>query len=535
MIAREAPDSNQTAPAGRQGLLHHLFGRPLVPAAAVLCLGIATHGSVWGTVAAAAALILAAWLLRKFVPLSALLICSLFLPIGWMRQAVSSAPTASDISQLIGVGYVTLSGTVVSDPEPSRFTTSLLLRVSAVDPASGPVHAYSGLVYSRIPNGIGPVQYGDGLELRGALQEPGGPENPGLFRFPEYLARLGVYSAIVVRRESSAKRIPGSAHWLDRLARGMQSARQSLIKALDRLFDPVKASLLSGIVLGQRTRLPAALKDDFSMTGTTHILASSGMNVGILAAAVFGLARWARIRRSRAVWLVIPALLLYTLLAGAKPSIVRADVMATVFLLAYALNREPDVPSAMALAALILLLWQPANLFDPGFQLSFVVVGTLVGVMPDFEDWPQGTPTKRPSAASKLGRAIMAGLIMSFIAQIAALPLTAQHFNQVSVVGIAANALILLVIPPLYIGGMLLWALTYASAWLTTALAWPIDVLLTYVLGVAQTLGASPLAVLNVPSPGWPAVALYYAIFAWAIRQVRLKSARYGAAERESR
>jgi competence protein ComEC len=518
----------QSEQSSASSLVAAFLGRPLLPAAVAFALGIGSFGSAWafpvGILAAGTGLVFG----RRTLPPALLAAAALFFFLGWAHQGVSTGAPPADISHLIGKGYLTVRGSVAGDPEPSRFTTSFLFRVSEVEHPDGAARSHTGLAVARIPNDAGPLDYGDAIQLRGALQEPGGPENPGLFRYPEYLARMGVYSSLIIRRPSGVTRIPGAATLVDRMAGRMQAARRSLLASLDRLLPPDHASLLSGIVLGQRTRLPAELKDDFAATGTTHILASSGMNVGILAAAVFGLSKWARIRRSRGVWVVIPALLLYTLLAGAKPSIVRADVMATVFLLAHAMDREPDLPSAMALAALILLVWQPAFLYDPGFQLSFVVVAALVAVMPALEAYvryarPAAVGRSAGALAAQAARVTGAAFIMSIVAQFAALPLTAQHFNQISLVGMLANALILAWIPVLFVGGFVLWGMSALSVTAAGVVAIPIGAALAFVIGVARGFGASPLAVVNIPSPGWACVAAYYLLLGWALWRWRAR------------
>ena len=506
-----------------------LIGRPLVLAASFFIVGILAQ-EWWIALSLAAVILVVHPFLRGRSSLGIIAAMIGFLALGWARQALSTGQEPGNISHFIDRGYMTVRGRVVSDPEPSTFSTAFLMRANEVETRNG-LERRDGTVMVRIPNSAGTFEYGEGIEVRGALQRPGGSENPGLFKYPEYLARMGVYSAAIIRRQTDVRRIPRDTNFVDTLARGAQNTRESLIRALDSALPPLEANLLAGIVLGQRTRLPAELKDDFATTGATHILAASGMNVGIVAAAVFGLGRAFRFRKSGAAWLAILAMLAYTLLAGAKPSVVRADVMATAFLAAAVVNREPDLFSSLALSALILLLWNPVNLYDPGSQLSFVVVGALIGVMPLLQPYLQaalGTPGKHAPIHVRLVNFAVGAIIMSIVAQAAALPLIAQHFHQVSLLGILANALILPVIPALFCGGFVLWAVALASRLLSAIIAWPLGVLLAYVIGVARTFGSTPWSVLNVESPGWGMIAVYYAAFANIIWRLRLWQSRRG-------
>ena len=494
------------------------FGRPLVPAAIAFVAGILSISSPWVFGFSLTGFLL--MLKTRAAPPIAIALTAAFWGIGAARGAISSGPAPGDISRWIGQGSLTVRGSVASEPEGSTHATSLILRAREVLLRDGAVIPCRGMILLRIPPEFGALDYADGLEVRGALQRPEGTENPGLFRYPEYLARMGVFSSLSVRRASAVKRLAGSRRGWDRVSRAVQMARLSMIAEFDRRLPPIEAHLLAGIVLGQRTRLPAELKDDFAASGTSHILASSGMNVGIVAAMTLWVARLCRIRKSRAVALIIPALFLYTLLAGAKPSVVRADIMATVFFLAWALKREPDMASAIALAALGILVWEPRSIYDPGFQLSFAAVIALVACMPLFQpslSAALGQDGGRAPAIGRIKHLVIGGILLSLVAQVAALPLTAQHFNQIPILAIPANALILLIIPLLLYGGFALWAGGFIAAPLMSPLASVLSGLIAYVLGVATVLGAAPLSVLSVPSPGWALVAAFYAALGWVI------------------
>ena len=140
--------------------------------------------------------------------------------------------------------------------------------------------------------------------------------------------------------------------------------------------------MLSGILIGRRSDLPPALMADFVHTGTVHVLASAGLHVGILAFWLERLLQKLTLPRKVQAALLIALLLLYALVCGGRPAVVRAVLMAALYFGAVLFEREPDGPTAIGAAGLIILIVQPTALLEPGFQLSFLTILTLALTMP---------------------------------------------------------------------------------------------------------------------------------------------------------
>jgi len=502
-----------------------LSARPLIPVATALAAGIALVEIPFGpwiaTGGALAGLVMASLTRRVFWRTMALLLG--FLAAGTWRASLAASPAADDVSRFIGAGYVTVRGTVVSDVDVTAHY--LLCQVEAVRVVLPDGRSFDrrGRVTMRLRRKAdGDVlDYGDTVEARGPLERPDTARNPGGFDRAVYLSRHQVFATLAARRESAWRVVPAVAPptvWLPRLA---NRCRASLEQTFHALLPPLEADLLAGILLGRRTRLPPLVNDDFTATGTGHILASSGMNVAMIAGWVAPLCRLLHASRRLAALVILSSLAFYTLMVGARPSILRAALMASLFLLGYLLDREGDGPSALAAAALILLAFQPGNLFDAGFQLSFVIVAAIFATMPIFvAAWerrkrPDFAPSGRgASRAERLLFISASALALTVIAQVAAAPLTAQHFNQVSLIGFLANALILPLIALLFAAGFLIWGVGmvwFGGAKLLAAAL--LSLPLAYLLGAARACADLPGAVFSVPSPGWPLIGLYYAAF----------------------
>ena len=136
------------------------------------------------------------------------------------------------------------------------------------------------------------------------------------------------------------------------------------------------------MVLGWRTWLSGEMREPFLLSGTLHVFAISGLHIAMIAGMMTILARCLGIPRRLAGYLIIPSLWLYTAATGSPASAVRASTVSTVILLGWILGRPPDMLNSLGTAAILLLMVEPLQLFQPGFQLSFTVVLVLTLLYP---------------------------------------------------------------------------------------------------------------------------------------------------------
>ncbi len=159
--------------------------------------------------------------------------------------------------------------------------------------------------------------------------------------------------------------------------RGASSILAHGVDGMDDVTGVVQA-----LLLGYRARLDPAIKRAFASTGTMHIFAISGLHVAILCSVLVFAIGLCGVPRTGWVFALAPLILLYAITTGSHASAIRAGVMTSAYLLAPALRRRPDVVSAMALAAIGILAWQPAQLFDIGCILSFAAVTGILTIVP---------------------------------------------------------------------------------------------------------------------------------------------------------
>ena len=225
-----------------------------------------------------------------------------------------------------------------------------------------------------------PLQTGDRICTSGKLTRPFEYSHRPRFSYRDYLERQGIHWVFNISKNNEVKILghnPGNQIYYRLL-----SLRDRLQRILGKYLPNEEAAIMETMLLGTRNRIPQVIQNLFIQTGTVHILAISGLHVTLMALLIFILLKIFPIGRRMQYLLTVGLLLGYTVLVGARPSVVRACLMSSVFLLSYLFERESDSLNSLSLSALLILLFNPFTLFDVGFQLSFVCVFGIIVIYP---------------------------------------------------------------------------------------------------------------------------------------------------------
>ena len=272
--------------------------------------------------------------------------------LGGLRYALTQLPLAeNDLAARTGE-RLDLSGLVSQPPQVGESYTSILLQAD---------QPWQGAVMVRLPAGSD-VQYGDRLRLVGELQPFPASWSTS---YTAYLQRKGVSGVMYFPVFGVTEREAGS-RWL----MGLYRTRERGLEIINNLLPPKEAALLSGILLGMDDDLPEATQEAFRATGTAHLTAISGVNIAIVISLVFGLFRKLA-GRIGGLGLSILAITAFTLLVGAPASAVRAALMGGLGLAGEQIGRRRAGIHALCLTAAVMTAFNPAVLWDAGFQLSF--------------------------------------------------------------------------------------------------------------------------------------------------------------------
>lgn len=426
--------------------------------------------------------------------------CLLFLITGIIRhQSVVNQRQNDEISGFIN-RKITFRGIIVKEPERKidRIRITVESRETEINrqwqKTSGRVLIDAALY----PD----YSYGDFLEISGQLKEPVRFES---FDYQEYLAKDKIYSVLYYPQIKIISSKQGNPVY-----QFIFAFKDKLRKAIDRTMLPSQSSILKAVYLGDKGDFSSALKELFSRTGVSHIVAISGMHMVIMAEILLflflGLGFW----RGQAFYLVSAFLAAYILMIGAPASAVRAGIMAGLLLFSQKIGRLNDSFRALVFAASAMLLINPLLLkIDAGFQLSFLACLGIIFLKPILDDWLFRLPN--PLNLRDV-------LTLTFSAQLAVLPLLVFHFGQLSLISPLANLLIVPFLPFLMIAGIVISFVGLIFPALAKIAAFPAWLLLNYFIKTMEILSSLPGACFNIGKISWIIFPLYYLILISAVR-----------------
>ncbi len=388
-------------------------------------------------------------------------------------------------------------GIVADEPTAAGSLTRVVLDVESVDPgsgrrdASGRVLVTFGVPPSLVDARNAPyIRYGDRLRLTGSLLPP--PELDG-FDYPGYLASQGIGTTMWLPGVELVDEGNGSA------AMGLVYAlRRTLARSLARVVAEPQAALGQALLLGMRDGLPDELFEEFRETGTSHLLAISGMHVGILLGIALAASQWLLGRR-RHYYLLAPLALIWTyaLLSGMSPSAVRATIMGTVYLAALALGRPRAILPALGLAAAVMVALHPMVLTSVAFQLSFAAMAGIATIARPLGD--RLIAVMQPGSANRADPHPITGFLaystaMTVAATLATLPLVVYYFGRVPLVGVPATMLALPALPAVLVSHAAAAFAGAAAGWLGVPFGWAAWLTSSYVIAVVDAVARLPAA-----------------------------------------
>lgn len=280
-------------------------------------------------------------------------------------------------------------------------------------------------------------EFGDQLSIKGKLELP---QNFTEFDYVTYLKKDGIRMTLFYPQEIKKTYfdLSGGIKFKIMIYHNIFTFKDKFQTAINLSIPEPNAAFINGILLGTRQNIPDDLKNAFSKTGTTHILAISGYNIMIISEAILLGLVWF-FRRRVAFWISVGIIILFVILTGASASVVRAAVMGLLLSFAHGYGRLYDQKNSIILAGAVMIWFNPMVLvFDIGFQLSFVAVLGLIYLYP----WLDYKLYKIP----KLG-GLRELILMTLSAQVAVFPLLIYYFGSFSLVSLPANILILPLAP----------------------------------------------------------------------------------------
>jgi competence protein ComEC len=408
---------------------------------------------------------------RSYVLLTSVIIC--FFVIGLIRmQLVTSNLHQSSLESKLGQS-VELEGVVTEDPERQEKTLNLYVKTGA-DTILVTVNPYSN------------IAYGDIIHVSGTLEAPQAfsTDTGREFDYPHYLLARGVeykisYAHVTVRNPQQGNSVVSF----------LLRQKHHLMSGIELSLLEPQAGLGEGLLLGVKQALRKELNDAFRKAGIIHIVVLSGYNIMLIVAfTMYCLSLFFSRRISIVVGLVM--VVCFALIVGLSATVVRASIMAALFLSAQALGRTYDITRSLLFAGAVMIFLNPfLLLYDIGFQLSFVATLGLILIAPKLE-----ALFKKQSILGS----VREYLVATTATQIAVLPLLLYSMGQVSLVAVVVNILVLPIVPLAMLSTFITGVIALFYSPLAVPFAFIAHLSLSYIVLMATWFAALPFSAVTV-------------------------------------
>jgi competence protein ComEC len=419
-----------------------------------------------------------------------------------------------------------IMGTVEGPPQEDLERTGFILKVESITRKQLCYNVIGSIRITVLGKGLH-LRSGDRVACLAKLKEIGNFNNPGGFNYKRYMAFRGIRASAYVPNKDLLVKLHGEHGSAigSRLNR-CREAVSALIEVASEGDDKEARGILKALIIGDRRGISAEDRRAFSRIGISHLLAISGLHVGMVATLCllvfrYVLARSRRVlmaawaTRGAALMSVVPVLF-YGFLAGMPPATQRAVIMVTVFLFALLFEREHDSINTLAVAAMIILTLTPTALFEISFQLSFLAVFSILYAL---RNVPFVSALR--SSPGTLYKRLGLFLFVSAAAILGTLPFSLYYFNQTSLIGLFSNCLMVplvgfLVVPMGLLAAFLLFITPTVALWIMKTAA----LILEGCISMAHYFSTWPFAAVRTITPTWMEMGLYYGL-AWVLLSPR--------------
>lgn len=333
----------------------------------------------------------------------------------------------------------------------------------------------------------------DEISFSAKIREPEANTNPKLYNYKLNLLSNGIYTTATVQQGSILKIGSLNKGFLSELKLKVVNRVEEIY---DRYLSERNSSLMKSIVLGDYSYLEEDMINEFRELGIAHIIAVSGLHIGILCTLIIDVLSFMGIDRKINVFIALCIIWIYAFIIGMPASVLRANITFSLLFMSQIFAKPYDSINTLFFALIILELINPFWIFNLGFQLSFTATFFIIYLTP------------------RLKRVIIdnGNITGTLAAQIGILPIISFYFNRVPVIGIVANIIIVPVFTLSLVLSFILILVSFISSYISYLIGIVIDMILNIESLIAKILYSFPVLNIKVHSPSIIEIAMYYII-----------------------
>ncbi len=418
------------------------------------------------------------------------LIIPVFLFLGiWRYEILINSELSSEIKKHYNEDLIII-GKVIAEPEIKASSQKIKIEIyQAKDSQENFLNLSEKILVITQPYPI--YSFSDFLEIKGEYIEPGLIDN---FDYGLYLKRFGLEA---VSYYPEIKKIDKSK---DEILFSFLKSKIYILKnkfreIFDYNLDFTSSSILKAMILGDKFFLTSDIRESFSRSGLSHIIAISGLHITLLASLFLSFLLFLGISRRQAFYFNILFLVFYLMLIGAPASACRASIMGFLSFLSVYLGRSGNISNALFLVGLILLLINPLLIFaDVGFQLSFLAVLGIIYFHPIIKEFLINKIFKR----FLIRENILDIISITISVQLISAPILISNFNQISLIAPLSNLLVLWTIPIIISFSIVAIMIFFVSPILSQIVFFLVEIILKYIIFINNMVNEIPGSFVSV-------------------------------------
>ncbi|MBN2028742.1 DNA internalization-related competence protein ComEC/Rec2 [bacterium] len=404
---------------------------------------------------------------------------------------------------------LTIQGFLKTDPEEKSNSIEWILNSEKLM-LSDTTISITGPVLVTMDTEIPPIlQYGDVVQITGECQLPNDQRNPGGFDYREYLTRKKIYRIMRIDRADQVQHM-GIKKGNFFLREIIYPMRRFTIEMVDRTTEEPNRSLLKALLVGERGTISPEVRESFEKAGVIHVLAVSGLHVGFVLFILMTILRLLRLAYPIRVLLTILGLLLYALITEMRTPVTRATIMAITYLIGTRIERRIDPFNIIGIGGLVVLLFNPQELFDIGFQLSFTAVISIVYFYKKLSTFPWILKINHHLSNKLIGSYGLTLFLVSLSAQMGTIPLTAYYFNRIPLLSLIVNLFAIPLVGLIVALGLTTVITGLISLWVATIYGTLNEAVMSIYTAIIAWIGNLPFSHIYVPTPNLFHLLVYF-------------------------
>jgi len=486
------------------------------------------------------AVLLAARIRSRLRPEEFALVASFcFLCLGVIRLLTFETPAPADIRRFVRTERVlaTVRGRILTQPyqQPqnwcfARFTsadppTAFYLETEALQTAHGWQPA-EGTIRVRVDEPAPNLEIGNSIEAYCWLHRYEEPTNPGQFNVAEYLRLRNIHVGASVPAREAITVLDGPGNILTDLRRVFTTTAAKGL--LDHPPSDTRGeAILEALLLGDRRNIDPETYEAFRRTGLLHLVSLSGMHLGILIAIVWWFGKLAGLMKRGRAMVCVVATVVFLLVVPVRPPTLRATVIVWTLCASILLRRRPNPLNSLSLAAIILLLMQPTQLFDIGWQLSFAATAGILAFTGPITEWLLARTHGRLESSGwepwSVLRALKAmanwtirALAVGIAAWLGSAGILLYHFYNITPLASVWTVIAALPVTLILTLGFLKIVLSFFLPTLSMLLGGVLHLLADLLIGMVRLMAEVDLSYILIGRTPWTLIALYYALILFA-------------------